>query len=163
MKAYKLFEIPVYNYSKEKHLEMWSKAKKKFFDKLTNKNATQSEKNDSFLKCYKYQYLWDYNKLVGIIQIKYKNGDLIFELYKHVGKVFYNKINKMRFEKNGGTNLRITIKNKSKDEIIKLIQDKFKYIQDNFFKKYNYLDLEAFNNIVANLNFEAFLYKITKK
>lgn len=91
--------------------------------------------------------------MVGFIRLFYnqKKLDIEFEIYVNNSRVFFNRINKMRFEKTRGPNLHINIKGKGNDVIREEINCKFTYIKESFFKKNNYIDKEAFNNICTCL------------
>ena len=157
-----LFEIPVYISDKEKYYAKWEDFKTKFIKRQTDLDIDEGEAINSFFMCYKYHYLWDYNKIVGFIRIKYNNktGDIVFDVFKQNKKVFYNKINKLKLEKILAPNLHIYVKGKNNETIIQEINEKIDYIKKNFFKSHNYLDLQAFYNVSKYIDFEQMIKKI---
>ena len=133
-----LFELPVYICDENKYYDKWEPNKQKFIEHQIKTGDTEIGANDSFFKCYKYNYIWDYNKIIGFIKICYdfKTGDLRFDIFKQDKKVIYNAVNKMKFAKICGHNLHVYVRNNSNGEIIKLINSKLNYIKDIFFNKY---------------------------
>ena len=75
----KLFEIPVYSLSESKFAEKYDD----YYSKFNNNDINE-------LKGYMYpQGVWRYNQIIGYITISvdYKCKDIVFEVYKHIGRV----------------------------------------------------------------------------
>lgn len=151
-----LFEIPIYMLKEDDFYEKWEKKKNEFISHQMKWGETKTEANDGFIRCYRYEYLWQYNKLIGFVRIRYDSnrGDLVFDVYKQNKKMCYNKVNKMKFNIISGPNMHIFVRNKSKNYIIGEIEKELNYINDTFFDKSNYFDTKAFYSIIPYLDIE---------
>lgn len=156
-----LFDIPIYYISQNCFNDKWKNFKDDYINKMMRKGLSQIEAKNSFIYCNKIESLWNYNKIIGYIKLIYNNktGDIEFEIYKSTkNKFIYNKKFMMTFDKIAfigiAPNLHIYVKDKTNEEIIRLINDKLKYIYDEFFSKKNYVDTKAFNNICNYIDFK---------
>lgn len=154
---FKLFEIPVYYASEDRHNEKWKTKKDTFINHQLITGATKTEARDSFIRCYKYESTWNYNKIIGFIELNYDNrcGDLKYHIYKTISKKNqYNHIFKLKFDEIYGPNLHDFIQNKNNHDILTLIENRIKYIEKELFKNKCYIDLNAYYNIRKYINFE---------
>ncbi len=159
-----LFEIPVYIMNEEEYYKNWEFKKTQIKEKyLSNGYNDEAEFENFFMREYKYNFLWDYNKIVAFIRITYVQSfnELRYDLFVQNKRVSYNEINKMKFHQINGPNLRVPISNKSNEDLLEDIVLELQYIKKVFFNN-RFVDDRAFANIIYDINVKKIVENINK-
>ena len=106
----KLFEIPVYALSKDMLMKRYEEKRKHLVEKwdlMGTQNGDEKRiKEIIYLVTYP-QYLWDYNHIVGFINIKYNSRDIAFEQFvpaKPIERYRWDNRKQKMFLMNNGLN-----------------------------------------------------------
>ncbi len=158
----KLFDIPIYSCSKqafEKEYKKFIDNKYKdykqhyFYSGLTSIEELNNRINNMSNRDYWKEKIWQYNQIVGYINVCIAESSIWFDLYtdndnKKIYK--FSKIKKFISLHNlSGEHFSIVESNK---DIALMIEEKLYQIQNNYISKF-YLDLEIFKNIYLNIDY----------
>lgn len=157
----KIFEIPIYALSKE----TLSKRVEEYIEKLDMELGDIPQKNKE--KCIEIETFpnraWEYNHIVGYITISIHKREIIFDIYLPYSKIekYYWKSNRKKFIINTMLNgFHFLVNDKlSNSDIAKEITGYVNEIKKQHIPKGYYVDSEAFNALVYNVDFK----KIIKK
>ena len=138
-----LFEIPVYSLKKEdfeKRLEV--EAKKQFkHSELMNPMLSR-------------EYIWRFNQIIGyiVISIDNKKQDIVFEVYKHLGRIYPLSLKKKNIINLNCTGLHFRYTNLSNEEIVDKMKIMISDINNQYFTN-RYVELQMFTNVVSHIDF----------
>ncbi len=156
----KLFEIPVYAFSKETLEEKVENARQKLLSSYEGSNVTNEHINTAFFIKYYPHFLWEYNHIVGYIVISKKANDIVLEWYTSSPSIIRyhwdsNRKHFLKAEVLSGYHFYIG-NLKTGDRLRERIHDLLKgFIND--LKKSYFVDIETFNNIDSLLNYDKLL------
>ena len=161
----KLFEIPVYAWTKEKFDKKIDKAKEIETEAYLKRHNREDEATciEEYLEYVFNSYqIWEYNHIIGVIVISLEGRDVCFYIYKPYSTIekYHWKSRKkvyLREQQYGGLHFRISEKDTNESVRIKT-KDMLDGIAHDIFKK-NYVDKEAFINVNANIDYMKMISK----
>lgn len=162
----KLFEIPIYAFSKETHRKEVEKYKQSLRLKYTSKSRFGTAKDMNkwlYLVCHPYQ-LWEFNHIVGFIVISFDRNNILFDLYlqaygqHHKSKYYWRSNQKWLLEnmRVGGWHFRVEKKHTS-EEIRRSIHARLNGMIKELIPSKYYVDLEAFKTVDQMIDYRLLL------
>lgn len=160
MRTVDIFEVPVYQLSKEKQREK--------FKKLLKRNISYFKENyseDDAIKLAKNSLRglesWRYNDIVGVVLIKIDKQDITLELYKQVPKLARGIAKKrLVYCYTAGSHFRII--GKDNISIFTELMEQVLSMEDHF-DKHAYIDSTALKNIGKYLDYNAVLSTLSEE
>lgn len=156
----KIFEIPVYAMSKEK-------LHKKYLDFANSWNKMHSDVSESVnqhcVEIMTYpQRLWDYNHVVGVIQVSTKKHDIWFKIFlpAKTCKCRYRWRSKQKVLLYdilaNGTHFYVN-KSMANNQIRETVEDMLKSIVKTYIPTRYYVDLEVFQNLNSVIDYRTIM------
>lgn len=152
-KRIKIFEIPIYAFSKDELLNKFENKKRDILNE--NYNLSQTTKNAVIeLETYPAR-VWEYNHIIGYLVIYVSQQDIIFEVFKPHKLKRYNWNSKKKLfllnTHQNGLHFRLA-KDQNLDVIQKDVEDMlFNIVDENF--RSRYVDLDMFLRINKYINY----------
>lgn len=154
----KLFEIPVYSISPELFEKCWK-------NKLDQQAATIEDTADK--KVFQEQlkreyyplYVWEYNEIIGYIQIFLEHNDIVFEVYssdKDRIQLFSSRKPRIRPIFINGCHFRVEDSFTNSDIANKIIEW-LNFVEKEHIHKGRFLAREAFDALVNHVDYKAII------
>ena len=145
----KLFEIPIYSMNENKFFIKWEKHFEEKWNKFKyyNPNIDKNDYIENLKEFVRPQLTWQYNQIVGYIEIYYNFQDIYFQVYyPKVSKIVFNSKQKhfIKGEIQVGYHFNIN-PFKTNKEVIEEIDRWLKMIKRDDIPNGRYLDLELYN------------------
>lgn len=155
-KKVKLFDIPIYSSKEKVFNKKWGKYFEDIFEKYKHIQKNKEEYINN-LKQWNYpKNVWEYNQIVGYIQIYLEFSDVNFKIFlSDKERCVYNSSVKSFMKDTYQLGLHFHIdKSSTNSEIVEKMDYFIKSIMKNDIRKNRYLDLEQYNNIKNLINYE---------
>lgn len=156
MDKIKLFDIPIYSMKCEGFYEKWDN----YFEKGHCKYGVSI---DRLKDSVRPQLTWEYNQIIGYVQVYFELSDICF-------KIYYPKIKRCVFNSKQkhfvqdqmilGYHFHIDARDANQD-IVKQIDDWIEIIKKNDIPKSRYLDLELYNLYKNKIDYLSFVAELT--
>ena len=162
----KIFEIPIYAFSRKKLEKCFINKRSKIIKEYHIQNA-EIDMIDSIVDPITYPFrIWDYNHIIGYITISLKERNLYFDVYlPYKRKKFPWRTNNKVYLRNtmaNGTHIFIG-KNDSNKTIQKKVADELDNVIQGHVHKNRYVDRETFDNINQLIAYKKLLLNVENK
>lgn len=153
MKEKLIFDIPIYSMTKNDFSKKWDRYKERKKQNYININQALDDYEIWLDKFCFPQSVWQYNQIIGHIQIILNKDDIIFELWLTKDKNFHYNGKKKHFIENMPTiGLHFYAGNMNDNEIKQEINKYLDMIKNDFLNKNYFLDDTIYTNLINNIN-----------
>ena len=157
MERKKLFEIPVYSTSPER----FKKCLKSELDEqtITIEDTTKKNIQERLKNAYYPICKWEYNEIIGYIQIFIEHNDIVFEVYsssKRRIQLLSSQKPRIKPEYINGCHFRVD-DSFTNDNIANKIIEWLKFVKKEHIHKKQFIDSEAFNVLVHHVDYRAII------
>lgn len=149
MNQIKLFDIPIYSMTKKTFHKKWDEMFESQREKYASKSSKEEQQKyvEQLKDFVRPQLTWEYNQIVGYVQVYFEMSDICF-------KIYYPKLKRCVFDSKQkhfvqdlnilGYHFHFDDRNTNQD-VVKQIDEWINIIKKNDIPKSRYLDLELYN------------------
>ena len=158
----KLFDIPIYAIQKDVLDKRVNIKKEKYIENYYKHNLQRDDNTlKKSLELITYPMcLWEYNHIIGYLQINVNSQDVIFELYlpmESPKRYYWNSKKKDFIVNQMSPNNHFYIGNKSSEDIRNWITDYVEELCKRMKKRGYYVDLSAFDTVNKYIDYRSLI------